>query len=42
MKKQQQDKQINLEKMEKVKIGYTRVSSQVDKQRLGMEVQKSA
>ncbi|GGC97763.1 recombinase family protein [Enterococcus wangshanyuanii] len=42
MEKQQQDNQINLEKMDKVKIGYARVSSQEDKQRLGMEVQKAA
>ncbi|MGG5342180.1 recombinase family protein [Enterococcus sp. AZ192] len=42
MEKQQENKQINLEKMDKVKIGYARVSSQEDKQRLGMEVQKAA
>lgn len=40
---QHQKKTIkDLEKLGKVKIGYARVSSQEDKQRLGMEVQKSA
>lgn len=42
MEKQQKNKQINLEKMEKGKIDYARVSSQEDIQRLGIEVQKSA
>ena len=38
-----QKKQVrNLEKREKVKIGYARVSSQEGKQRLGMEVQRTA
>lgn len=42
MEKQQRKKVKELEKLNKVKIGYARVSSQEDKQRLGMEVQKNA
>ncbi|MGX7351326.1 hypothetical protein RU97_GL000740 [Enterococcus canis] len=39
LKKQQAN---NLEKLDKVKIGYVRVSSLDDRQKLGFEVQKEA
>ena len=42
MQRRQKKQVRDLEKLEKVKIGYARVSSQEDKQRLGMEVQKTA
>ncbi|MBP1046218.1 recombinase family protein [Enterococcus sp. BWM-S5] len=42
MEKQQKKKIQELEKLEKVKIGYARVSSQDDRQKLGLEVQTEA
>ncbi|MCB5952762.1 recombinase family protein [Enterococcus sp. BWT-B8] len=42
MEKQQKKKVKELEKLEKVKIGYARVSSQDDRQKLGLEVQTEA
>lgn len=42
MEKQQRKKVKELEKLDKVKIGYARVSSQDDRQKLGLEVQTEA
>lgn len=42
MEKQRRKKVKELEKLEKVKIGYARVSSQDDRQKLGLEVQTEA
>ncbi|WP_339102015.1 recombinase family protein [Candidatus Enterococcus clewellii] len=42
MEKQQKKKVKELEKLDKVKIGYARVSSQDDRQKLGLEVQTEA
>lgn len=42
MEKQRRKKVKELEKLEKVKIGYARVSSQDDRQKLVLEVQTEA
>lgn len=42
MEKLKKEKANNLDKLDKVKIGYARVSSLDDQQKLGFEVQKEA